>query len=76
MQTIINKILYATKHKSSAIVLEQDVRRDVGLVLTVETGLARTACRVSRRGHLRLAPLIYSTIVGSKIIFFQEPCPD
>jgi hypothetical protein len=30
-------------YKSSAIALEQDVRGDVGLVVTVETGFKRTA---------------------------------
>jgi hypothetical protein len=73
---VVNKILYVTKYKSPVIILEQDVRGDIGLVVTVETGMKETVCPSANcHGHFRLVPMIYSTIVSSeiKISFSRNP---
>jgi hypothetical protein len=64
-------MLYVTNYKSSAIFLEQEVRGGVGLGRA-----ANTACSVSCRNHLVLAPVIYSTVVGSKIKIYFSRKPD
>jgi hypothetical protein len=75
-------MLYVTNYRSSAIALEQDIRGAVGLVVTVKTGLKKlsvclslclSVCLSVCRVQFRLAPIIYSTIFGSKIkIYFSR----